>query len=175
MNEDQSSKKNVVPNTIVNSLIKNMIDNYKQNQLAVINKELGMADSHSIWFDLPTLKKLISDIESKTQNIDPSITDKDLGLRFYYAAYPKAENWDIMEGQSIGKEYAGKHTLVMIPTIKRENLNFDFDPLNSASLKTATTAKATTVSSRLSSLSEESLAQNHGQLVPPHTSDVELY
>ncbi|WP_292009757.1 hypothetical protein [Chryseobacterium sp.] len=173
MNEDQSSEKSVTPNTIVNSLIKNMIDNYKKNQLAVINKELNMSDSHSIWFDLPTLKKLIADVESETKKIDPNITDKELGLRFYFAAYPKAEDWDIMKGQTIDKEYAGKHTLVMVPTINRENLNFDFNPLNSGALKTTSTPKAAaTVTSRVV---EESLAQNHGQLIPPNDSSVELY
>jgi hypothetical protein len=50
------------------------------------------ADSHSILFDLDTLKKFINDIERGVKEVDPS-GNPTLAIRMYYAAYPKKEKW----------------------------------------------------------------------------------
>jgi hypothetical protein len=111
-----------------------LINNYRNNHLAFVRDRLGIDDAHSIHFDLDTLKKFISDIENETQNA-PNITDQDLGIRFYYTAYPKKEDWDIMKESSIGPEYAERHTLVMVPTMIADDgegnrLPYDFNPLS---------------------------------------------
>lgn len=115
-------------------LIKALIDNYRQNQMNAINETLGIKDAHSIWFDLPKLKNFINQIEYEASKINPEYAPEDLGIRFYYAAYPKIENWDIMESHPVPEEYSERHTLVMIPTLKKENeegevVHFDFNSL----------------------------------------------
>jgi hypothetical protein len=67
---------------------------------------------------------------------DSRVTDQDLGIRFYYAAYPKEQDWNIMSGTPIGTEYAQRHTLVLVPTMKQEDENgdrlYDFNPLSTS-------------------------------------------
>ncbi len=121
------------PGTMSNSLIQALIDNYRQNHLSAINTTLGIQDAHSIWFDLPKLKKFIATIEEEAAKVNPDVTEEDLGIRFYYAAYPKEQNWSIMESHPVPAEYAEKHTLVLIPTLKKTNdtnvlFDCDFNP-----------------------------------------------
>ena len=141
--------------TLPVDLIQNLVDNYRNNQLDSINQNMAMDDAHSIWFDLPTLKNFIAEIETQAQAIDPNVPSVDLGIRFYYAAYPQVPQ------QPIPSNYAKRHTLVMIPTKKKESLNYDFNPFEEG--------KALAVTGELA------LAQNHGTLVPPSTSIVESY
>ncbi|RXM49843.1 MULTISPECIES: hypothetical protein [unclassified Chryseobacterium] len=117
-----------------NDLIKALIDNYRQNQMNAINETMGITDSNSIWFDLPKLKRFISQIEHEGKKIHPECAEEDLGIRFYYAAYPKIENWDIMESHPVPQEYSERHTLVMVPTLKKESedgevVHFDFNSI----------------------------------------------
>ncbi len=170
------------PNTLPSALIQNLIENYRSSQLTAINSGLDMNDAHSIWFDLPTLKKFIADIEAETQNVNPEVTENDLGIRFYYAAYPSTENWNIMENQPIGQEYAGKHTLVLVPTMKKANeegemLDYDFNPLNSGTnLRSNVSLMLSLESADDEPQSEDNaLAQNHGQLIPPASTVVQMY
>ncbi|MGH1520654.1 hypothetical protein [Chryseobacterium sp. JK1] len=122
------------PGVMSTSLIKNLIDNYRQNHLSTINNNLGIEDAHSIWFDLPKLKKFISMIEEEALKTNPETKEEDLGIRFYYASYPKVENWSIMDSHPVPQEYAEKHTLVLIPTLKKINEegisnHYDFNSL----------------------------------------------
>lgn len=121
------------PGTMSNSLIQALIDNYRQNHLNAINTALGIDDAHSIWFDLPKLKSFIAKIEEEAARVNPATSEEDLGIRFYYATYPKAENWSMMDSHPVPLAYAEKHTLVMIPTLKKasetgEFVDFDFNP-----------------------------------------------
>lgn len=141
--------------TLPVDLIQNLVDNYRNNQLEYINQNMTTGDAHSVWFDLPTLKSFIAEIETQAQIINPNIPNDDLGIRFYYAAYPQVPQ------QPIPSNYAKRHTLVMIPTKKEEGLNYDFNPLEEG--------KALAVSGKIA------LAQNHGDLVPPGASIVESY
>ncbi|RKS96074.1 hypothetical protein [Chryseobacterium defluvii] len=167
--------------TIPATLIQTLVDNYRNSQLAAINTSLNMNDAHSIWFNLATLKKFIADIESETQKVNPDVSENDLGIRFYYAAYPSAENWDQMENQPIGQDYAGKHTLVLVPTLKKANeegefLDYDFNPLSSNTYQKINTALTLTLESDDTPLSDDdTLAQNHGQLIPPSSTVVQMY
>ncbi|MGO4707518.1 hypothetical protein AB4Y90_00095 [Chryseobacterium sp. 2TAF14] len=158
---DNQNNQNIIMNNtnlISTQLIQNLVDNYRTNQLEVINENLNMEDAHSIWFDLPTLKTFISEIETQAQLIDQTVKDSDLGIRFYYAAYPEVPE------MSVPANYANRHTLVMVPTKKKDNLDYDFNPLEDTNGALAITGLIT-----------DALAMNHGTLVPPKTSIVESY
>ncbi|WBV59734.1 hypothetical protein PFY12_11765 [Chryseobacterium camelliae] len=137
-------------------IIQNLIDNYRSNQLTFINEKLGIDDAHSIWFDLVTLKKFIAEIEEAAQNLDSPISEEDLGVRFYYAAYPEIPQ------EPIPENFSKKHTLVMVPTKKEQNQNYDFNPFESEENALAITGRM-------------AMAQNHGDLVPPGSTNVESY
>lgn len=142
------SNENILPT----EYIQNLVNNYRENQLACINTNLNMDDAHSIWFNLATLKSFIAEIEAQAADVDPNVSDADLGIRFYYGAYPEFPE------QPIPEDYAKRHTLVLVPTKKEDGLNYDFNPF-----------------AEPSSLAVTALAQNHGSLVPPNPSIVESY
>ncbi|GAA4158024.1 hypothetical protein GCM10022217_18740 [Chryseobacterium ginsenosidimutans] len=167
---------NSVPNTMTCEFIQTLVDNYRKNHLVFVKDKLGIDDAHSIHFDLATLKKFISDIENETLKNNPNVTDQDLGIRFYYAAYPTVDNWSIMENTPIGTEYAERHTLVLVPTMKQEDengemLSYDFNPL-STSGEGEFLAMA---SARDSGLQGDVICQNHGNLVPPDSTKTESF
>ncbi|WP_160139154.1 hypothetical protein [Chryseobacterium sp. c4a] len=164
-NERYSSESGIMSN----ELMKVLIDNYRQNQMNAINKTMGIEDANSIWFDLPKLKNFIALMENEAHKIDPECTPEDLGIRFYYAAYPKMENWGIMESHPVSPEYSGRHTLVMIPTLKKELegevFNCDFHTLQIKKRKSPNLA--------LTARGQEppgELGENSGILSPPGNS-----
>ncbi|MCT2562907.1 hypothetical protein [Chryseobacterium herbae] len=163
-------------NTIASELVQKLISNYRDNQMQAVNKELGITDSHAIWFDLPKLKKFIACIENEAAKVNPDVSETDLGIRFYYAAYPKAEDWGIMENHPVEREYAERHTLVMIPTLKKadengEMLDYDFCPLNSG----RSLAMASKGDGDDDTFPPDTIAENHGTLSPPHDTKVEQF
>ncbi len=170
--ESTNEKDPLRPGFMSSDLIQTLIDNYRSGHGRAINSTLGIEDANSIWFDLPKLKKFISMIEEEAAKVNPDTTEEDLGIRFYYAAYPKEENWDLMDSHPVEKEYAEKHTIVMVPTLKRESetgevLHFDFNPTN------ANEEKSMALSSRKANLSI--IAENNGSLIPPGLSIVESF
>jgi hypothetical protein len=173
-------------------LVHDMVNGYKDNQLLNINDQMQMEDARAVWFDLETLKKFIYHIENKAKNDASNPTSiQDLGIRIYYASYPAVNNWgdirydstlEVFKTNPSTLEYGKKHTLVMIPTIKRNNLNIDFNPLDpdtyikrldsfperygpngSATIMTTPVSGSRSVNSQTNSTS----AQNHGDLYPP--------
>ncbi|MFS4432110.1 hypothetical protein [Chryseobacterium sp. S90] len=158
------------PGTMSNSLIQALIDNYRQNHLSAINTALGIQDAHSIWFDLPKLKNFIAKIEEEAAKVNPATSDEDLGIRFYYATYPKQENWSIMDSHPVPVEYAGKHTLVMIPTVKKasetgELVDFDFNPFHTVEGKSL--ALNAHKAKDKGEDPDTGLGENSGTLIPP--------
>ncbi|QRA42737.1 hypothetical protein [Chryseobacterium cucumeris] len=155
------------PGIMSNSLIQALIDNYRQNHLNAINTALGIQDAHSIWFDLPKLKSFIAKIEEEATKVNPAASSEDLGIRFYYATYPKQENWSIMDSHPVPTEYAGRHTLVMVPTLKKANetgelIDYDFNPFQSAEGKSLVLANK-----GMGEDSDTGLGENSGTLIPP--------
>lgn len=146
-----SKKKDVceTSSTIPTAQIQSLVDNYRDNQLLCINENLSMNDAHSIWFNMEILNNFIAEIKAKAQEVDPNITDADLGIRFYYAAYPEVPE------STTPSNYGRRHTLVLVPTKKHESTICDFNPYSPE------TALA--------------LAQNHGCLVPPDNNQIESY
>lgn len=158
------------PGMMSNSLIQTLIDNYRQNHLTAINTALGIQDAHSIWFDLPKLKNFIAKIEEEAAKVNPDSSAEDLGIRFYYATYPKQENWSIMDSHPVPTEYAGKHTLVMIPTLKKadeagELIDHDFNPFQSAEGKSLALANKSAKGMREDD--DTGFGENSGTLIPP--------
>jgi len=171
--ESTNEKDPLRPGCMSSDLIQALIDNYRRGHARAIKNALGIEDANSIWFDLPKLKKFISIIEDEAAKINPDMREEDLGIRFYYAAYPKAENWDIMRSHPVEKEYAERHTLVMIPTTQKSDengnrLHYDFNPLQSDDFSLAMTSKSRTGLG-------EAIAENHGALSPPMDSRAENY
>ncbi len=165
---------NLAPNTMTHDLIQTLVSNYRNNQLVSVKEKMGIDDAHSIHFDLKILKKFIADIERITSENNPGANLEDLGIRFYYAAYPHVENWSIMSATTVGKEYAGKHTLVMIPTIKRQDengtmLSYDFNPSN------AFDGQMLAMAARNAGAQADVICQNHGALIPPDTVKTESF
>lgn len=165
---------NLPPNTMAQDLIQTLVNNYRNNQLVSVKDKMGIDDAHSIHFDLPTLKKFIADIETLASANSPETKTEDLGIRFYYAAYPNVGNWEIMSGMPIGTEYAEKHTLVMIPTMKRQDekgemLSYDFNPMNGNGEMLAM------ASARNAGAACDVICQNHGALIPPDSTKTELF
>jgi len=147
------------PNVIPTEVIQSQVDNYRNNQLLAINETLVMDDANAIWFDMLTLKKFIADIEKEANDIDPKVRTEDLGIRFYYAAYPDEPH------EPIPSDYARRHTLIMVPTKKQDGLNYDFNPYQESGHALAVSLD----------VQGKAVAQNHGALIPPGTSIVESY
>jgi len=177
----------VKPNTMDPAIIQQMVDNYRNNHLEAINRIMEIKDAHSVSFGLKTLKKFIGDIEFYAKKVDPRIADGALGIRFYYAAYPKASEWGGFENEKeIGKDYAQRHTLIMIPTLKKKAsngayLDYDFNPLDRSTFPIKERSKEQPVtlmamsSDSSDGQSREVMAQNHGQTIPPADSAIESY
>ncbi|QPH41002.1 hypothetical protein [Pedobacter endophyticus] len=182
LNKNESKRP---PKTMDAAVIRQMVANYRSNHLSAISKVLGIEDAQSVSFCLKTLKNFIADIEFYTKKVNPRITESALGIRFYYAAYPKEEQLKNLESEKlIGKNYAEKHTLVMIPTLKIKNANgnfldYDFNPLDSSTY----TRNERNLDQPIQMMamtsnedqSREVMAQNHGQLIPPAQIDQQSY
>lgn len=186
------------PSTLTTSLVRDMINQYRNNQYVAINnsRDSLQPDAHSIWFDLDTIKKFIYHIERNVAK-NSTVTDNKLGLRIYYAAYPKLSeftkpyNKDIafMATDSLKKQYATRHTLIMIPTIFNKDLNgdVDFNPLDATTyngfVSTITRKGENQVAPYQSpkyqpmalatASSSDIMARNHGNLIPPADPGVE--
>ncbi|WP_298507944.1 hypothetical protein [uncultured Kordia sp.] len=137
-------------------IVSDMIFGYQDKQLKIINSGIDTDDTKAIWFDLETLKKFIYNIE-KLSKCNGNIPEEELGVRIYYAIYPKTEgctykgsnndnqfrfnyNWDmnidrsIENSNSIEEDHLNRHTLVMIPTKKNDiGEHIDFNPYNTTS------------------------------------------
>jgi hypothetical protein len=174
-----SAKGESEPSKLRMGLIEEMVTNYRQTQLVSIEnapQNPVRDDSHSILFDLDTLKKFINDIERGVKEVEPSANPK-LAIRMYYAAYPAKEKWYERGYEALGKFtnkeipklYERKHTIIMIPVIKTEKGIFaDFNPFDKNTYN-GFPKRATKAMSLLRNPSDttEIPALNHGQLIPP--------
>ncbi|MCP1384727.1 hypothetical protein [Runella salmonicolor] len=109
---------------------KNHYPSYTRGMQSGFSRKL--VDSKSVWFSLETLKKFIYQIERfSCQNCGQKAPA--LGVRIYFGEYSgtTGTNAALPGFQNLPREYAGLHTLMMVPTIKQKNKNVDFDPLAS--------------------------------------------
>ncbi|MGB0948991.1 MAG: hypothetical protein ACPGU0_02650 [Marinirhabdus sp.] len=177
--------------TLEVKLIHAMTEEYKTKQLKAINDaehtrfnstpDPVNGDSRAIWFDLETLKEFIYHIEAKAKNHPTPAHSKDLGVRIYYASYPKYETWERLYKDLPGtgdnvltQDYEERHTLVMVPTIRKDGLEVDFNPLDPCTyckgmdLRTYS-RKSTNPILAIAGIPKSGSegAQNHGNLYPP--------
>jgi hypothetical protein len=175
------------PNKLRKSLIREMVANYRENQLISIENAARSGvkeDSHSILFDLDTLKKFINDIETGVSNVNPQSNPK-LAIRMYYAAYPLLSKWEEpgyenlrnLLGEQITSQYQRKHTLIMIPVIKNSKGIFaDFNPYDKSTYQGFPKVLRTGMQLLRSSVDTSEIAGlNHGQLIPPKSTEGEAF
>lgn len=183
-NEESTSTKSLMrgsqPTTLKYKLISNMIQNYRNNQLQSIQNSGTNAvsnDAQAIWFDIETLKQFIADVENQTK-INSTKPWENLGIRFYYAAYPEKSKWgtsgyeDLSDllNDPITQLYEKKHTLIMIPTINIDGVDKDFNPMDKNTYNGFDKTNNTNANYEIMSASNSNLtttARNHGELSPP--------
>ncbi|TSE07989.1 hypothetical protein [Aquimarina algiphila] len=166
-------------------LIHTMVKGYRNNQLQSILRDIG-DDAHSIWFDLETLKKFIYHIEHHTEKSKKLLSKEDqmrigkLGVRIYYSCYPsEISNGLYPDLNVLPTNYNKRHTLIMLPTMLRDNIHMDFNPIDEKSftlskekLKTYFASNSGSSIPALgifesSSNNRSTISQNHGGLIPP--------
>jgi hypothetical protein len=174
------------PSKLRMSLVQEMVDNYRNTQLVSIEdapKNGVKDDSHSILFDLDTLKKFINDIEKGVKQVEPK-ADPKLAIRMYYAAYPLVSKWNEpgyenlrnLLGDEITKQYERKHTLIMIPVIKNDKGIFaDFNPYNKETYQGFPRRLKTGMQLFRVTDTTEVIGLNHGQLIPPKSTEGEAF
>jgi hypothetical protein len=139
-----------------------MIANYRDKQWAAINNAYysnGESDSRCTWFSLPTLKRYIYEIESKSEKVGNC--DKALGIRMYYGTYPDNKSLPGME--NVPDNYLGRQTIMMVPTMRVGEDDLDFDPnyMNGQDRKDYKELLVT------APISGNLTMQNHGTMMPP--------
>ena len=150
-------------NTMSINLVQEMVTNYKtkQYQSIITDKVNPMTfDAQSVWFELKALKAFIATIEAEVAS-HPTYNMGNLGIRFYYSAYPESTTWNKPGYEDLGTlapSYEKLHTLIAIPTAEINTVNSDFDPLD---VKTYTGTKPTGAGLSI-------MAENHGDLTPPN-------
>lgn len=156
----------MTPHTMDLEVVQDMVNNYKTKQYVsiVTNKTNPMAfDAQSVNFDLHSLKRYIDAIEHEVA-LHPEFDLQNLGIRFYYSAYPSTSWEDNPDLADVSADYKKLHTLIAIPTAVVNGVRTDFNPLD---VRTYDGAKPTDGSMLI-------LAENHGRLTPPN-SDVNLW
>ncbi len=171
-------------------LVRNMISGYKDYQKRYIDTASNLDDAHSIWFDLETLKAFIYHVEYQTKQNTNIVANPELGLRIHYSRYPEFNQWkdfsdlDDLAQDPLGSQYGERHTLVIIPTIKRKDgKNVNFNPLDTTTYANGMpfdypgTPSTTTVPSfggintKANNSGGNTGSQNHGGLYPPGLPD----
>jgi len=191
--------------TLEKGLIGDMVSIYRINQLdavntmmrtRVTNPDLGFNGTESILFDMDTISKFLYHIKRGLLLNSNDPTNEKIGLRFYYAAYPKKSTWgssgykDLANflGNNVTEQYQERHTLVIIPTrVNSNNVVVDFDPFDKKTYETGLTkyersqellgttlvdnspeSKTTVMGLTGQTDNANTAARNHGSLYPPY-------
>lgn len=178
------------PSTLRFSLIREMIDNYRQTQLKAIEnagENAVIDDANSVLFDLDTLKKFATDIERIVKRNQPKGNPK-LAIRMYYAAYPSNTKWNEpgyenlknLLSKDITRLYERKHTLILIPAIKNTRGDYaDFNPLDMTTYNGFKIKNRKQMSFMMAKDERHDymsvMALNHGQIIPPATVDGQAF
>lgn len=116
---------------------------YHQSNPAVTNGATNLYKTRSVWFSLAVIKKFIWQIENNACSCDSL-----LGIRMYFSNYPPDTDWqvafkdDLDNPQRVDGSFRSSKlvnntnpyekisTLFMVPTIRNNNINYDFDPVD---------------------------------------------
>lgn len=139
-------------------------------------------DANSIWFPLDALKQFIWEIQKDTCGKACDGLPLELGVRIYYARYPKVDSVDVSGKEVypdlnniVSSEYENMHTAFLIPTYDSSGYQKDFDPRyfdpkNRCSFTTIN-PDAWPAAKRILVLAPSNYtAKNHGGLCPPLTN-----
>lgn len=148
-------------------LVQEMVTNYKTKQyLSIVTNKINPMtyDAQSVHFNLDALKDFITIIEEEVAK-HPEYSLRNLGIRFYYAAYPDSDLWDEpgyedlagMASNPSTEKYEKLHTIIAIPTAEINGVQSDFDPMDANTYD----------GSKPSGIGVAIMAENHGGLVPP--------
>lgn len=156
--------------TLECKLIDDMKKKYRSTQLKHINDKLafddGKGDAQAVWLSLKVLEQFICQIQSKKP---ASVRSEDLGIRFYYAAYPEKDKWDsytdlktktLWRKHKIPVGYEERHTVVLVPTFTTND-----DTIKDLFLQGQSGILAITPGVS----DNRRPARNHGSLFPPRT------
>jgi hypothetical protein len=179
-----------------------MVREYGKNQASSIDSLMRnklntrtFRDSRFITWPLDTIKKYISIIEKQTMTV-PLVNDNgrvikrcDLGIKFYYSAYP-----GLVKGMDMEKTYKGRHTLVMVPTYLRasDSIYAEFSPfyfvgnkpmkfkdildMESSSTKGDNKPRGNKVAAAFLMMQADDgdVGKNHGTICPPPACDADI-
>ena len=171
---------------------KSMSSNYQTIDQPLLQIAPNTPDASSVWFSVETLKGFIWKMEEAM--CKAGCSDKQLGIRIYYARYPDAATIaSTTDLNVLPSNYEYHHTVFMVPTfqdIKVPTIHWDFDPwhLGNTDCKNIKTMEDWFRISPRPFGNEKSLvlspasgqyfatggntwgfAQNHGDLIPPGT------
>ncbi|MBK8635343.1 MAG: hypothetical protein IPN72_17955 [Saprospiraceae bacterium] len=105
-----------------------MANGYRELHLPVINRNLDLDDTRSMWYDLESFKNLIWQMEIAAKKVYKDGDKPALGIRVYYGTFPQnIEEYDDLAG--LGPEYARTHGLMFVPTFDDEGINKNFNPI----------------------------------------------
>lgn len=105
-----------------------MANGYREIHLPVINRNLDLDDTRSMWYDLESFKNLIWQMEIAAKKVYKDGDKPALGIRVYYGTFPKnIEEYDDLAG--LGPDYARTHGLMFVPTFDDEGINKNFNPI----------------------------------------------
>lgn len=167
------------------------VKSYGNNQWAASNESMNkrisqlpstfppkgnpFADSRFITFPVDSLKKFICKIEEMIANSGykksngSSILQSDIGIRCYYAAFP-----GLPQASEVNNTYAGRHTLLLVPTyIETNGIYTEFLPAYISTPGDSSTYDRNTTSSPKPKYlfwmlsPDDYIIRNQGTLCPP--------
>jgi hypothetical protein len=179
-----------------------MVREYGKNQATDIDSLMRnklntrtFRDSRYLTWPIDTIKKFISIIEKQTMTV-PLLNDNghvikrcDLGIKFYYSAYP-----GLVSGMDMDKTYKGRHTLIMVPTYLRasDKIYAEFSPfyfvgnkpmpfkdilnIETQSAKKGDDQQRSKIAAAflMMTQSDGDVGENHGTLCPPPACNAEI-
>ena len=115
---------------------KNLVDRYYQNIDNTLLKKMmpeydgNLLEARLAWVSFADLKNYMQYIQTLSHKNGFGNTSN-LGLNLYYGRYPEnavelSETYN--KNGTIGKDFKGRHTLVMVPTFKDGEIQRDFNP-----------------------------------------------
>jgi hypothetical protein len=153
----------------------------KQYNTLTGNALPNSSDSRSVWFSLDVLKKFFYKVEDTLHNQGKNQAMR-LGIRFYFGTYPEGKSFSSNPYfNQLPANYAGKHTLFLVPTfdeiVNNITVHKEFNafrqsgelnmllPMQPILLDTSTTVSTTPVS--IFTITNDIYMQNHGEVGPP--------